>query len=460
MAAADVAAGHHDRPSRRRPFSAWMRRLTNLKGLSSESNNHGSSKRHNADSVSKSKKIATKNNPYPSSALPPPPPETPASSGNGHLSFLPDPPRPGDSVPSLEQRSHKSDHDSGDYGPQAPMASNRSAAPTLATNPDTVNSDAAYSKAGTTGTGLNGGGGGSTFSSPAPSVRSLTTTLTTIQSTAPSTLLPGGGNTPSTNTTATGQQQNNHSYHQHTPSNQNQSHTQFTHQFPTQPVTAIPAHLAPQVGGGHPSTYTTATANNLLTDNASVLTLASSTKRRRRHSLDTDASVRALAPSSLWGGSRESLPLSVLSGNVADSSGPGGATPSGIYQPRPSLGGVASAERASVYSSSGVVAPQLTGDRSSYYGGKQGTVGGDGASMRSGILEHGRNDSVSGSISGIGGGGVSSASPATPAPRDVGASATGRLSRRSSNWGEVSEANSEAGEDPESKPRESEKKAE
>ncbi|KAK9474627.1 uncharacterized protein V1510DRAFT_411531 [Dipodascopsis tothii] len=39
-------------------------------------------------------------------------------------------------------------------------------------------------------------------------------------------------------------------------------------------------------------------------DNASIITLASSSKRRK--SLDTNASTRALAPSSLWG-SRESL---------------------------------------------------------------------------------------------------------------------------------------------------------
>lgn len=80
----------------------------------------------------------------------------------------------------------------------------------------------------------------------------------------------------------------------------------------------------------------------MLSDNASILTLASSSKRRRR-SMDTDASVRALAPGSTFGGSRESLPLSVLGG---------GQDPS-----RQSLGGIpgsASAERASVYSSSGL----------------------------------------------------------------------------------------------------------
>lgn len=37
--------------------------------------------------------------------------------------------------------------------------------------------------------------------------------------------------------------------------------------------------------------------------------------------MDTDASVRALAPSSVWGGSRESLPLSVLSANLDNGAG-------------------------------------------------------------------------------------------------------------------------------------------
>ncbi|RPA79924.1 hypothetical protein BJ508DRAFT_362838 [Ascobolus immersus RN42] len=66
-------------------------------------------------------------------------------------------------------------------------------------------------------------------------------------------------------------------------------------------------------GSGQSTTYSSATANGLLTDNASVITLASS---HRRRSFDTDASVRALAPRSLWGGSRESLPLSILSQNL------------------------------------------------------------------------------------------------------------------------------------------------
>lgn len=199
-------------------------------------------------------------------------------------------------------------------------------------------------------------GGDSTFSSPAPSVRSLTTTLTTIQSMPP--------NGSSSNHHASAQAQNN-----------SQS-IQFTQPFPTtSPASAIPAHLAPN---GAPNTYSAATANSLLTDNASILTLASSSKRRRRRSMDTDASVRALAPSSVWGGSRESLPLSILSANI-DSAG----TP-GLHGSSSRVG----AERNSIYSSTGVPLP-IPGDRNSHYA-KQG----DGSSIRSGRPGHARTESM------------------------------------------------------------------
>lgn len=175
----------------------------------------------------------------------------------------------------------------------------------------------------------------------------------------------------------------------HHHSSQNQSNTQsiqFSQPFPTAlPASAIPAHLAPS---GNPTTYTSATANNLLTDNASILTLASSSKRRRRRSFDTDASVRALAPSSIWGGSRESLPLSVLSATIE---APGMPPTPGLHGGSSRLG----AERASIYSATGV-GPAISSDRNSYYA-KQG----DGASVRSGLLGHGRADSVSGSIGGL-----------------------------------------------------------
>jgi hypothetical protein len=200
-------------------------------------------------------------------------------------------------------------------------------------------------------------GGDSTFSSPAPSVRSLTTTLTTIQSVSPT-----GTNGPS------GQNQNN-----------TQS-IQFSQPFPpaTSPASAIPPHLAPT---GVPNTYTAATANGLLTDNASILTLASSSKRRRRRSMDTDASVRAMAPSSVWGGSRESLPLSVLSANIESSGVP---STSGLHGSSSRIG----AERNSLYSSTGVP-PAVSGDRNSYYA-KQN----DAASIRSARPGHTRTESV------------------------------------------------------------------
>lgn len=176
-------------------------------------------------------------------------------------------------------------------------------------------------------------------------------------------------------------------------------------------------------------TYSTATANNALNDNASILTLASSSKRRRRNSLDTNASVRALAPSSVFGGSRESLPLSVLSGNVAESNTSAFNAP-GVLS-RPSVVGLASAERISVYSSSGTT-PIVggTGERGSYYTSKQNTGTGDGASIRSGAPSHGRNDSTAASITGV-------TSPL--------AMASGRVSRRSSGWGEITGDEEEKG---------------
>lgn len=197
-----------------------------------------------------------------------------------------------------------------------------------------------------------------------------------------------------------------------------QSPVHFAHQYPvtSQPASAIPAHLA--TTAHNPTTYSSATAGNLLTDNASILTLASSSKRRRR-SFDTDASVRALAPRSVWGDSRESLPLSVLSGNAERDH----------TATRPSVSGLA-AERASVYSSQGVSAPALASERNSYYASSRKEVdarslyrdvgpdgrsvnfdgkslaGNEGASLRgyegsirSGALGHSRNDSLPGNAS-------------------------------------------------------------
>ncbi|CAI4217379.1 unnamed protein product [Parascedosporium putredinis] len=143
-----------------------------------------------------------------------------------------------------------------------------------------------------------------------------------------------------------------------------------------------------------------ATANNLLTDNASILTLASSSKRRRRRSFDTDASVRALAPSSLWGGSRESLPLSVLSANIDPSTMPPtpGLHQSGTAGSSARVTTATAAERTSIYSAVGVTIgpPALQSERNSLYAARQSIVG-DGASVRSGLLSHGPTDSIGGS---------------------------------------------------------------
>ncbi|EPE34778.1 hypothetical protein GLAREA_10473 [Glarea lozoyensis ATCC 20868] len=361
-----------DRPGRRRPFSTWMKKLTSFKSSSADGSSTSPNKRSTYQMKSNSKRHANlkKNNPYPESGTVNG--HTSIPNGNGHDSFSTGPTGVSMSTPSLHHtrdsaRSSQDDH-------PAPTIGNKSTAPTMSTEPDTARSEAAPSHAPSSGEATNATVGGinstrgadSTFSSPAPSVRSLTTTLTTIHSAV-------GPTAPTTTGT-------------------NTQTVQFSHQFPTSPPpNALPAHLAPAASGGHPATYNTATANNLLTDNASILTLASSSKRRRRRSMDTDASVRALAPSSLFGGSRESLPLSVLSANID----PSAATPT-PHQPRQSVGGLN--ERASIYSATGI-APALPSERNSYYAGKQSTAA-DGGSIKSGLLGHGRNGSISGSIGG------------------------------------------------------------
>jgi hypothetical protein len=132
--------------------------------------------------------------------------------------------------------------------------------------------------------------------------------------------------------------------------------------------------------------------------------------------MDTDASVRALAPSSLFGGSRESLPLSVLSASIDTAP----------HQIRPNVAGLN--ERASIYSATGV-APALPSERNSFYAGKQ-AMGADGASIKSGLLRHGRNDSISGSI-----GGVEATGSPLASPREASGAQVGRVSRSNSAWG-------------------------
>ncbi|KAF2159807.1 hypothetical protein M409DRAFT_60572 [Zasmidium cellare ATCC 36951] len=341
MATAEVASRPPERPMKRKPFANFIRKL-GIKGSDQHEKANNSKKSNGGGIALKSKKNAPgKNNPYPESGQLP---QQQASQ-----------PSFGDSSRHHYSSSFASLPPSAGQDRDGPSHSNKSGAPTLATNPETIHSDAGHSRAATTTTGagalssMDGAGANSTFSSPNQSEHSLATTLTTIQST--SNPAPAGTNGVSGHNSA-------HN-HQSQPMGSN-----FSHQYPVSPshsasmASAIPRHLQ---GENPPNTYNSATANNLLTDNASILTLASSSKRRRR-SMDTDASVRALAPSSVFGGSRESLPLSVLSGNVGSSS---------EAPPRHSVTGAA-AERASVYSSSGLVrdnfvSSALTSERNSYY---------------------------------------------------------------------------------------------
>ncbi|KAI0809497.1 hypothetical protein GGR55DRAFT_650171 [Xylaria sp. FL0064] len=365
-----IGTDHPERASRRRPFATWVKKLANFKTASS-SNAGGRNGHSKRDATSKgSKKRATKNNnPYPQSS------RVMAPQSNPSLSISQT------NMGSNQSLDHSRNSSSSSLDRAAHhTARANSTAPTLSTDHQSIHapSHLTSSVAGTSRTAGGGfdtrRGGDSTFSSPAPSVRSLTTTLTTIQSMAPNGGTNGGHTT------------GGHASHQN-----NTQTIQFSQPFPTNsPASAIPPHLAPH---GHPTTYNSATANNLLTDNASILTLASSSKRRRRRSMDTDASVRALAPSSVWGGSRESLPLSVLSANM-DGMRDIPPTP-GLHQ---STTRIAGTERTSIYSTSGV-APALPGERNSLYAGKQSM--GDGASIRSGLPGHGRADSISGSVAGI-----------------------------------------------------------
>ncbi|KAI1780769.1 hypothetical protein F4818DRAFT_16529 [Hypoxylon cercidicola] len=371
-----LPADRQERTGRRRPFSTWVKKLANFKNGSSSADGRAGHFKRDAIPKPAKKRPSKNNNPYPQSGritLAAPAHQSDPSFTTAHSARISD--------PSLARRSQSSNGTSADE-PAPPTAGGMSTAPTMSTDHETGHSIHAPSHmaSSVTGTSRTAGGGldsrrgDSTFSSPAPSVRSLTTTLTTIQSVGPN----GAMNPP---------HNGGHS------SNQANSQTiQFSQPFPTNsPASAIPPYLAPQAGIGHPTTYNTATANNLLTDNASILTLASSSKHRRRRSMDTDASVRALAPSSLWGGSRESLPLSVLSSNL--DGGPRDMPTPGLHQSTSRLAGN---ERTSIYSTTGIMST-LPGERNSLYAGKQ-SLAGDGASIRSGLFGHGRADSISGSV--------------------------------------------------------------
>ena len=367
---ASPAVGHQNLPqtTKRRPFATWVRKLASRK-----SDTSGPKKKVTTGKGKHGEGEKVKNHPYPES---------------GHLRAQP---AAAASLFSATSRGNSSSVASGSINERNNERTySRSNAPTLETRTDTIRSDAEQSRTFTTKTGggvssMDGMAVNSTFSSPSHSEHSLTTTLTTIRSTSPGVAT---GSPLGTSHSAGG---NNN----------------FSHQFPPgAPVSAIPAYL---VSSGHP-TYNSATANGLLTDDASILTLASSSKRQRRRSIDTDASVRALAPSSVWGGSRESLPLSVLSANTD-------TQPASNQMPPGPVRGT------SVYSGHGVAAPALVSDRNSYYatsvkqsirdkdtrsidgrsthreGDDQKSVHGKAyeSSIKSGALGHYRNDSNAGS---------------------------------------------------------------
>jgi len=95
-----------------------------------------------------------------------------------------------------------------------------------------------------------------------------------------------------------------------------------------------------------------------------------------------------------------------------------GPTTPGLHR-----GAMGANERTSIYSATGIMAAS---ERNSFYakggfggsgvGERSGGVGGDGASVRSGLLGHGRTDSVSGSIGGLG---VPAGTSPLTSPREV-----------------------------------------
>ena len=196
---------YKDRHPRKRPFAGWMKRLANLKPSSSDA----PGKKGNTV-----KKGAAKNNPYPESGYI----NTNVAPADNSSVSTPATQRSHDSYTSIEEPA------AGQR--QGVEKSNKSTAPTVATVPETVHSTRSKAETG----GSNFVNGGSTFSSPNGSEHSLTTTLTTIQSTAPSNVLNLGQ----------AQNQNNATSSSATP-------VHFSHQFPASPPpSAIPPHLAPQ----------------------------------------------------------------------------------------------------------------------------------------------------------------------------------------------------------------------
>ncbi|KAL1864700.1 hypothetical protein Daus18300_007502 [Diaporthe australafricana] len=248
---------------RRKPFTSWVKKLNQ-----------------------KMKRTKGPNNPYP-------------QSGHSTVESAPDPEL---RVHSAEELSRQSMQSTSAGRPSA-EAEGDGDGDGEGRPPTTAPSYGGTSFAGTNITATDPRRPDSTFSSPAPSARSVATTLSTIQTHMANGMLNG----QPTNTAAP-------------PTSRPQQHQVVQYTQPEALVTAMPASDCDRNrrSAYRPATYSAIIANNLLSDNISILTLASSTQRRRRRSWDTDydhASVRALPPASQFGGSRESLPLSVLSAN-------------------------------------------------------------------------------------------------------------------------------------------------
>ncbi|CAI4217380.1 unnamed protein product [Parascedosporium putredinis] len=231
---AAMIPSHDDRPDRtgrRRPFSTWVRKLTNFKASSSGEGATRHSRLNNPMRMHARHRSGKKNNPYPESGYV----SNNHGAGDGSASYTTGSPQRtslysastggSGSETSLERRSLSSSV----AGLPPATSGARSVALTVSTDHETSRSIVAPSHGASSLAGTARGGhesrrgDGSTFSSPAPSERSLATTLTTIQSAA-----IGGGHATTTN----------HASHHGTSNSQTIT---FNQPFPTtSPASALP----------------------------------------------------------------------------------------------------------------------------------------------------------------------------------------------------------------------------
>ncbi|CAN8104097.1 unnamed protein product [Discula destructiva] len=279
--------------NRGKPFTNWVKRLNQkmkrTKGLNNPypQSGHVSSKHPHQQRQHESQPQSID---YPHSD----------DAGDGRSSQLPEPSLV---IHSAEELTHRQSMISAASSDRASADVDTEGSPPTA---GTAQSYGGTSLAGTMITATDPRRPDSTFSSPAPSARSVATTLSTIQSQMANGVLPGAPPNGA------------HANHVNTAQSSSRANHQTDSVLYSQPQALVAAVDRNTRTAYRPATYSAIIANNLLSDNISILTLASSTQRRRRRSWDTDfdhASVRALPPSQ-FGGSRESLPLSVLSANL------------------------------------------------------------------------------------------------------------------------------------------------